>query len=217
LLIIYTFHEIFNNFVTSAKKPKAALNVGHLNLLIQEDLFMNEYLKITTVQQLVEELDDIEDHEKYGNIAKRIDIEQADFALFESWKADTYSRNCIRRTVDYELLLLCWEAGQETPIHCHNEQECWVYVVEGELVEQRFDHELKKIDVTGIESTSLIQKEKSYMNDYLGYHSLANNSNQRAISLHLYAKPIERCRVYDKEEKCFNWVELEYHTSHMVH
>lgn len=178
---------------------------------------MGESIKITTVQQLLDELDEINEPKRYGTIANRIHIEQGAFGLFESWQEATYTRNCIRRTTDYELILLCWEAGQETPIHCHNEQECWVYVVEGELEEQRFDNELNRVDVAGLESIPLNQKEKSYMNDHLGYHTLANQTDKRAMSLHLYAKPIERCRTYDENEGCFKWVELKYHTEHLVH
>ena len=62
----------------------------------------------------------------------------------ESWRPyahfreDTYSRNLVWRCGDFELLLLCWNEGQVSPIHDHAGQQCWMAVLEGELEEVHF-------------------------------------------------------------------------------
>jgi hypothetical protein len=51
-----------------------------------------------------------------------------------------------------------------------------------------------------------------YMDDKMGIHSICNATQKPAVSLHLYAGPIERCRIYDESERRFFWKEMEYFT-----
>ena len=55
---------------------------------------------------------------------------------------------------------------------------------------------------------SLGEYQISYMEDTQGYHSLSNLTSKRAVSLHLYHKPISSCRIYNKELQSFKWVEM---------
>ena len=66
-------------------------------------------------------------------------------------------------------------------------------------------YSLKK---TGVSKTN----EVTYMKDFMGFHSLENISNQKSMSLHLYAKPIRKCRVFDAASKTFADKELGYDT-----
>ena len=47
-----------------------------------------------------------------------------------------YQRVCVAHDDNAELILLCWDKGQGTPIHNHGRQECWVHIVEGEMTEK---------------------------------------------------------------------------------
>ena len=53
-----------------------------------------------------------------------------------------------------------------------------------------------------------------YIDDGLGVHSIANASKMPAVSVHLYAGPIPRCRTYNEATRVFDWVELSYFTIH---
>lgn len=143
----------------------------------------------------------------YQNLAKHIKIEAKELGKYLHWDIAHYTRNCIRRTEEFELIALCWEAHQETPIHCHGGEECWVYMVDGELEESRFDEENFDSENEKVKM-SLGEYQISYMEDSQGYHSLSNLSDKRAISLHLYHKPINKCRVFNKEDQSFKWVEM---------
>ena len=52
----------------------------------------------------------------------------------------------------------------------------------------------------------------TYMNDSMGYHTIGNISNQRAMTLHIYASPIDSCKVYNNEKACFEVKHMSYHT-----
>jgi cysteine dioxygenase len=49
----------------------------------------------------------------------------------------------------------------------------------------------------------LAKNNLNHINDAQGFHSLSNIGQGRAMSLHLYAKPIVKCRVFNTEEKKF--------------
>ena len=51
-----------------------------------------------------------------------------------------------------------------------------------------------------------------YIDDGKGIHSIANASKKPAVSLHLYAGPVSRCRIYNEKVGLFEWVELSYFT-----
>lgn len=165
--------------------------------------------EISSVQELIKLLDS-SSKDEYKALGKNITIPVQDFDDYLYFEEDSYTRNCIKRTNDYELILLCWEKGQDTPIHCHNNQECWVHVVKGKFHEQRFVEEDGELEMD--HEMDLFEEGISYMNDDMGYHSLENFAKGRAVSLHLYMDPIDECNVYDEDKEEFELKELEYHS-----
>ena len=151
------------------------------------------------------------DSDDYVVIAKNIDISIAEFKKYISWDPEVYTRNCIEHNEDFELILICWKSGDETPIHGHDNQRCWVYQVAGEMTEERFkeddegqlikEHEMK-----------LTQGKLTYMHDSMGYHTLSNSTSENAITLHLYMKPVYQCEVFNEEKQKFETAEMNYHT-----
>lgn len=164
---------------------------------------MNE---INTLQQLIESLDDADPYER-KKIVNHINIPPSEFSPFCYWNEGDYTRNCIEKTPEYELILICWNAHVQTSVHGHDEQDCWVYMVEGELEEKRFDDNL---NVTN--SMILTENKLTYMHDRMGYHAIINHTNKKAMSLHLYASPITSCEVYNTELDQFETKELCYDT-----
>ena len=111
----------------------------------------------------------------------------------------------------FELVLLCWKAGQITPIHDHGGEECWVKIIDGEFKEviyQLDDAEELKMVKSAVAKTNDI----TYMIDFMGFHSLENLSDKKSMSLHLYAKPIRSCNSYDEESGKLINRELVYTT-----
>ena len=84
-------------------------------------------------------------------------------------------------------------------------------MVDGEMTEERFkqneDGTLTKTNELDIVSGNL-----TYMDDNMGFHLLKNTAEQKAMTLHLYMKPVELCTVFDDDENCFNERDLSFHT-----
>ncbi|QHI38431.1 Cysteine dioxygenase [Kordia antarctica] len=152
-----------------------------------------------------------EERTNYDNIIRSANLPNGDFTDYSSWSDECYARNCIIENEEFELILLCWEAGQKTAIHDHGGEECWVKIIQGEFKETRYEK-----DETGalISTSSLISKANNvtYMIDFMGYHCLENISKKRSMSLHLYAKPIRNCNVFDEKSSQFISKNLSYDT-----
>lgn len=166
--------------------------------------------RIRSLDHLVEVLPTCSGQD-FVEIACRLAIPQSDFEPYAHWSTEKYTRNCIDRTERYELLLLCWEKGLETPVHCHGGEECWVHMVSGKIKEIRVKERLEGGLIT--ESEEVMEEgDISYMNDQMGFHSLHNLAAGRSMSLHLYMNPIDRCRIYNKESESFQYKDLCYDT-----
>ena len=151
------------------------------------------------------------DPKDFPKITKQINILASEFENYIYWCDESYTRNCIERTENFELMLLCWNNKQATPIHDHGGEKCWVYQISGTVDEVRYkENENGQLEVD--HKMTLKPGALTYMDDNMGYHALENNKDSKALTLHLYMKPIDECEVFNTEEKCFESKELAYDT-----
>lgn len=147
----------------------------------------------------------------YDHIFRSTNLPSSIYQDYCSWSSKSYTRNCIIDCEKFELILLCWEPGQMTPIHDHGGEECWVKIIEGEFREtiyQKNDVE----ELTVVKSAVSKTDDITYMIDFMGFHSLENLSRQKSMSLHLYAKPIRSCNLFDADSGKFVNKDLVYST-----
>ena len=169
----------------------------------------------TTLQTINDLITALSEGERttFSHIIQSVKFNPTDFEKFASWSSDCYTRNCIVNNDKYELILLCWEAGQQTPIHDHGGEECWVKIIEGEFKETIYQ-ENKVGELKAIRSSFAKPNDVTYMKDFMGFHALENVSNKKSMSLHLYAKPIRNCRSFDEKSGNFVSKDLTYDTTH---
>lgn len=166
--------------------------------------------EIRTINELITALSE-EERTTFSSILRSVNIPLSEFENYASWSDECYTRNCIINNEKFELILLCWEAGQITPVHDHGGEECWVKVIEGEFEETIYRMNDAN-ELTEIKSAVSQKNGITYMIDFMGFHSLKNISDQRSCSLHLYAKPIRSCNSYDDESGELVHRELSYDT-----
>ena len=148
----------------------------------------------------------------YNHIIHSLQLEPNAFEKYAYWSNDCYTRNCIADTEKFELILICGCAGHQTSIHDHGGEECWVKVIEGEFKETVYKQD--KMGALKLTKTKFSKKnEITYMKDFMGFHRLENSANKRSMSLHLYAKPIRSCNVFNEVSKTFVHKELDYDTT----
>jgi cysteine dioxygenase len=136
---------------------------------------------------------------------------------FFFWSEKFYTRNLIYKDARFELMALCWNKGQVSKIHNHADQMCWMTVLVGKLRGQNF-HALEIDQSKGF--CKLEETDNFDLSDCLTakveleepIHQILNlpEFDQRAVSLHIYSKPFDKCLSYCRETNRFSEVPLFY-------
>ena len=117
-------------------------------------------------------------------------------------------KNLIYKEDDFEILLVCWKAGQVAPIHGHEGEKCWMRVESGAL--QICNYKLDSIKPLELTMTGVIKGEAGYVDGPADIHSVENVNDEPAVSLHVYAKPFGQCDIYDLDDGIIRRLELTY-------
>lgn len=157
---------------------------------------MNSENKINKLAKCIDECNT----EDYVALLEALDFKTEDFLDFINFSEEKYVRSCVAKGDGFELILLAWEKGQKSSIHGHDGNEGWVYVLQGEFEEKRYQMNSETEDLILKSKVRLHEKEICHTSkDKTEFHSIANVNDGRSLSLHLYKNPIKQCRVYDEK------------------
>ena len=112
-----------------------------------------------------------------------------------------YARNLVyKKDREFEIMIMCWKAGQRSSIHDHAGSLGGIRILQGELTECLFGRAANgmikalssadyAIEETRVEETSLI-------------HQISNlqAENGKTVSVHIYIPPLVRMNVYSLED-----------------
>ncbi len=118
-------------------------------------------------------------------------------------RPSAYTRTCVYRDAQFEVLLLNWAPGSISAIHDHGGQQCWMTVLEGCLEVEDFVR-LDPGEVPGYahveprESRKLQRSEIDSRSGRFDLHRVGASLGAPAISLHVYCGPLQRFLVYDE-------------------
>lgn len=144
-----------------------------------------------------------------------IDVDSITKYLF--WRPDFYTRNLVYKDDRFEMLAICWEAGQQSTVHNHAEQKCWMTVPVGRLKGQNFgvveaDEARNYCKLYETDSFELADCLSAKVELEEPIHQILNLAEygERAVSVHIYSKPFEKCLSYCRETDTVKEVELCY-------
>jgi len=128
-----------------------------------------------------------------------------------------YTRNLIYKNDLFELMAICWEVGQVSQIHNHHNQNCWMAIPVGRLLVQNF-RVVEQNEATGycrLEPTTSLEIHRlqpAEVDPIEPVHQVLNlpESGGRAVSLHIYSRPFDRCLVYSLETSQYREIPLHY-------
>jgi len=133
------------------------------------------------------------------------------------WSEKCYTRNLIHKNDRFEMMAICWESGQVSRVHNHWNQKCWMTVPIGRLKGQNFavediaeDRGYCKLRETDAFEISDCLAAKVELEEPI--HQVLNLAefNERAVSIHIYSKPYDRCLSYCRDTDTFKEVQLFY-------
>ena len=128
-----------------------------------------------------------------------------------------YTRNLIFKNDLFELIAICWDIGQVSMIHNHQDQNCWMSIPVGKLrvqnfrvVEQTPSARYCRLEPT--DSFDIHQALPAEVDPGEPVHQVLNLSefNERAVSLHIYSRPFDRCLVYSLDTNEYAEIPLHY-------
>ena len=61
-------------------------------------------------------------------------IERSSLEPYVFFSPSHYTRNLVFKNNAFECLVICWDIGQSSAIHDHNDKSAWIYLVEGRLL-----------------------------------------------------------------------------------
>lgn len=116
---------------------------------------------------------------------------------------EKYTRTCIYNNGTIEAVILAWMPGQQTVIHNHAGHSCYWKMLSGTVTEHTFELNRKKQNLDFQGSTTFKKGETGYDKNEDFYHQIINESDEVALSLHIYKNPLEYCQMYDVETEKF--------------
>src|SRR5436189_1609540 len=97
---------------------------------------------MVTVDKLIDGLKSISDDEftcyNLYEFLGRDPLDVDSISRYFFWNPDYYTRNLIYKDDRFEMMAICWESGQQSKVHNHADQKCWMMVPVGRLRGQNF-------------------------------------------------------------------------------
>jgi cysteine dioxygenase len=123
-----------------------------------------------------------------------------------------YTRTLVWRDDRFELIVAAWSPGSASPVHDHDGQDCWFVPLAGS-----FDLADYALIASGRHRAHLVPMrarrvgagELDRRDARESVHAVTPVT-PLAVSLHVYAQPIDRCRVYDLSRGMWRWQRLRY-------
>ena len=102
-----------------------------------------------------------------------------------------YLKKLVCKTDNYDMYIITWDKNQVSPIHDHSLNGCVYKILEGNIIENIYDKDLK------LNCTNIVNKNNCgcICND-IGYHSMNNDYDNICVSLHVYSPPDYKTKYY---------------------
>ncbi len=126
-----------------------------------------------------------------------------------------YTRSCAYADERFEVLLLNWAAGALSPLHDHGGQHCWMQVLEGQLLVDDY----LRIDAGERPGFARVEAQGSRLmaagdldlrSGRFDLHRVSAPPGVPALSLHIYAAPLNEFSVYDEVTQRCQTVQSTY-------
>ena len=124
-----------------------------------------------------------------------------------------YARTRVHRDDHFELLLLTWSGRARSPVHDHDGQDCWFLPLDGAFDLDDYAiaaEDGRRARLTLLGSRRLAAGDAGVIDRRDRYQAIhaVHAATSRALSLHVYAQPLDRCRVFDLGRGVWRWCRL---------
>lgn len=134
--------------------------------------------------------------ERLGELLQATDIRADDLRPFVVFDDGHYRRNLVSIGPWYEILVICWQSGQRSPIHNHAKSTCGLKVLAGVCTETVFDRSACG-QVVARHSADLQAGHITASQD-TDTHQVSNlqPAGHLLITLHIYSPPLRSMQKF---------------------
>ena len=106
-------------------------------------------------------------------------------------------KTLISKDENFEVFLIKWYPRSNIPLHDHSNNGCIMKILKGELEEGRYKYGCIKDNYVQYMENKLIQGDVSFIHNQMGLHTINNNTDETAYSLHIYSPPGHQTKYFD--------------------
>jgi cysteine dioxygenase len=154
---------------------------------------------------------------KVGQRLEGVRIRPESLRPYLHFRRGRYTRNLVYRDAGFEVVVNCWDAGIASPIHDHAQQECWFSVQAGTfltedypLLEGGCEPGYALLGAPRI-TPAVGPGHVDYRGPRDSIHRVAAVEGP-AVTLHVYAAPVQQCLVFDARRNRCAWRRLSYYS-----
>ncbi|MEA2721250.1 MAG: cysteine dioxygenase [Candidatus Eremiobacteraeota bacterium] len=131
-------------------------------------------------------------------------IDERTLKPYFTWEPGRYTRNLVHRDDAFELIAICWEKDARSAIHDHADSDCAFVLQNGAITCENYrvawaeGHAKGACELRHTSTRTLRNGEIDMRSGHLSVHRVAS-CDGRAVTLHVYAKPIDECLAYDDD------------------
>ena len=143
-----------------------------------------------------------------GQLLADVDFGVEAVKPYMTFRKGLYTRNLVFQNDDVEVAILCWDAASATPVHDHASQRCWMTSLQGSFDVENYERAVGGVR-EGYARLRLTSTFEGMQRGQPDYRYLENDIHRvrvspdaaGAVSLHVYAKPIASCLVFDPQRE----------------
>jgi cysteine dioxygenase len=144
-----------------------------------------------SLEEMLTRLDCYSSHVPLRDLADMLRCFEPDWDALEpflQFHPGRYQRNLLRGGDAYDALLICWQAGQRSPIHDHRGSNCAFRVLQGTATESTFQRTPRGL-IYPIRSHDWTVADVCASRD-ADIHQVSNLHDEDLVTLHLYSPPL---------------------------
>lgn len=151
------------------------------------------------LKELVQYLDGLTERasvEKLEELLTSLEITRDDLINYAHFGPQTYRRNLICEGEWYELLCICWQDGQRSPIHNHAGSTCGLRIIHGIATETLFEW-TDCGQIKAVESVDAVEGHVCSSQD-ADVHQVSNlqAAGKDLMTLHIYSPALRTMDTY---------------------
>ncbi|MBL4850258.1 MAG: cysteine dioxygenase family protein [Planctomycetes bacterium] len=161
--------------------------------------------------------DQAEFAERVTAYIRRSIVSRESLEPYSFFELDHYTRNLIYKSELFEVMALCWQAGQMSAIHNHRDQQCWMLMADGQLENINYrvlnrDPVAQTCDLEPTGTQLITRSSPLAVEDESPVHRIVNcpHLGARALSVHVYSRPFDICEVYCPDSGTYKDIQLSY-------